>query len=62
MLASVTIVWFLVFNGAALLPPALNPILDPMVMIILSGLALALRYYLKKRFGIISSLATAPRR
>lgn len=62
MLASVTIVWFLVFNGAALLPPTLNPILDPMVMIVLSGLALALRYYLKKRFGIISSLATAPRR
>jgi len=62
MLVSVTIVWFLVFNGAALLPPALNPVLDPMLMVVLSALALALRYYLKKRFGIISSLATAPRR
>jgi uncharacterized membrane-anchored protein len=58
LLVSVT----LVFNGAALLPPSLNPILDPIVLIVLSGLALALRYYLKKRFGIISSLATAPRK
>jgi len=62
MLVSVTLVWFLVFNGAALLPPTVNPILDPMLMVILSALALALRYYLKKRFGIVSSLATAPRR
>lgn len=62
MLASVTLVWFLVFNGAALLPPALNPILDPILMLVISGLALALRFYLKKRFGIISSLASTPRR
>jgi len=62
MLGSVTLVWFLVFNGAALLPPSLNPILDPMVLVVLSALALAARYYLKKRFGIISSLATAPRK
>ncbi|WP_407855141.1 DUF1129 domain-containing protein [Enterococcus sp. 22-H-5-01] len=62
MLGSVTLVWFLVFNGAALLPQSLNPILDPMVLVVLSALALAARYYLKKRFGIISSLATAPRK
>ena len=62
MLASVTLVWFLVFNGAALLPATLNPILDPIVLVIVSALALGLRYYLKKRFGIISSLASAPRK
>ncbi|GAA2912499.1 DUF1129 domain-containing protein [Enterococcus pseudoavium] len=62
MLGSVTLVWFLVFNGTALLPPSLNPILDPMVMVVLAAIALAVRYYLKKRFGIISSLASAPRK
>ncbi|MDT2828662.1 DUF1129 domain-containing protein [Enterococcus viikkiensis] len=62
MLGSVTLVWFLVFNGAALLPASLNPILDPVVLIALAAIGLALRFYLKKRFGIISSLASAPRR
>lgn len=62
MLGSVTIVWFLVFNGAALLPASLNPILNPIVLMALAAIALVLRYYLKKHFGIISSLATAPRK
>ena len=61
MIACVTLVWLLVFNGAALLPRTLNPIIDPFVLAILSLAALGGRYYLKKRFNIVSSLAAPPR-
>lgn len=61
MIACVTIVWFLVFNGAALLPRSFNPIIDPLVLSILALAALGGRYFLKKRFNIVSSLAAPPR-
>ncbi|MGM0214269.1 DUF1129 domain-containing protein [Enterococcus sp. AZ109] len=57
ILGSMTLVWFLIFNGAIFLPPALNPIIDPFILVALGALALAARYYLKKRFGIVSSLS-----
>ncbi|MGG5314457.1 DUF1129 domain-containing protein [Enterococcus sp. AZ072] len=57
ILGSMTLVWFLIFNGAVFLPSSLNPIIDPLVLAVLGGIALAARYFLKKRFGIVSSLA-----
>ncbi|NGS78820.1 DUF1129 family protein, partial [Staphylococcus aureus] len=37
------------------------PVLDPVVVIIIGATALAIRYYLKKKYGIIGSLSV-PRR
>ncbi|GCF92380.1 membrane protein [Enterococcus florum] len=57
-LGSMTLAWFLIFNAAIFLPTQLNPFIDPFVLVTIGAGFLALRYYLKKRFGIISSLAS----
>ncbi|MBO1306344.1 DUF1129 domain-containing protein [Enterococcus sp. 669A] len=57
ILGSMTLVWFLIFNGAVFLPSSLNPTIDPVILTALGAIALAARYFLKKRYGIVSSLA-----
>jgi len=47
----------LAFAGSALLPRAINPVLDPTVMIIIGALVLVARHFLKKRYNMQSSLA-----
>ena len=41
------------FSATTLLPPVINPVLDPVVVIIIGATALAIRYYLKKNTGLL---------
>ncbi|MFV0560373.1 MAG: DUF1129 domain-containing protein [Enterococcus sp.] len=61
ILAISTLVWVIAFAGTTLLPPAINPLLDPIVVLVIGIAALGIRYYLKKKFNIVGSLAV-PRR
>lgn len=49
------LLWFVVIMGSALIP---QPILNPIIMMILGAVALGLRFYLKKKFNIVSSLSS----
>jgi uncharacterized membrane-anchored protein len=57
ILVLATIVWLAAFQGSILLPSAINPVLDPVVGVIISILVLLLRWYLKRRYGIVGSLS-----
>ncbi|RDC48532.1 DUF1129 domain-containing protein [Acinetobacter sp. RIT592] len=61
ILGGTTLIWVIAFSATTLLPPIVNPLLDPVVSIIIGAAALALRYYLKKKYGIVGSLSV-PRR
>ena len=61
ILGGTTLIWVIAFSATTLLPPVLNPLLDPVIIVIIGGFALALRYYLKKKYGIVGSLSV-PRR
>ncbi|GMA48166.1 DUF1129 domain-containing protein [Tetragenococcus muriaticus] len=50
-------VWTAVISLSALLPGAINPVLDPFFLVLLGGAALLLRYYLKKKYNIVGSLS-----
>lgn len=54
-------IWTAVISLSALLPAVINPILDPVLVIVLGGASLLLRYYLKKKYNIVGSL-TMPKR
>lgn len=61
ILGGTTLIWVLSFSATTLLPPVMNPLLDPIIIVIIGAAALALRYYLKKKYGILGSLSV-PRR
>ncbi|QVX02360.1 DUF1129 domain-containing protein [Enterococcus faecium] len=62
ILGGTTLLWVVLFSATTLLTPVINPVLeDPVVVIIIGATALAIRYYLKKKYGIIGSLSV-PRR
>ncbi|MFD1901186.1 DUF1129 domain-containing protein [Enterococcus termitis] len=42
------LLWLAVFAGSAMLPAVINPIFDPVIVIILGGVALVVRHFLKK--------------
>ena len=54
MLAAIGL-WTLSIIGSSLLPDSLNPHLSNIVVAIIGGITLALRFYLKKRFNIKSA-------
>ncbi|MBO0473795.1 DUF1129 domain-containing protein [Enterococcus ureasiticus] len=56
ILVSAMFLWIVVFAGSAMLPPVVNPILDPIIVIIIGGIALGVRYLLKKKYNMRSSL------
>ncbi|GGC94657.1 DUF1129 domain-containing protein [Enterococcus wangshanyuanii] len=51
------LLWIVVFAGSAMLPAVINPILDPVIVIVIGGLALIVRHFLKKKYNMRSSLA-----
>lgn len=55
------LVWISVIALSSLLPPVINIILDPVILVALGAASLGGRYYLKKRYNIVGSLS-APRR
>ena len=48
--------WIAVFAGSAMLPPVINPILDPMIALVIGALAFVARYFFKKNtiFKVVS--------
>ncbi|KAF1295069.1 hypothetical protein BAU15_04745 [Enterococcus sp. JM4C] len=52
-----TLLWVLSLAVTMMFPPVINPILEPMIVIVMGAIALAIRYYLKKKYGIVGSLA-----
>lgn len=50
-------VWTAVISLSSLLPVSINPILDPVILIVIGGIALLIRYYLKKKYKIVGSLS-----
>ncbi|MGK0552675.1 DUF1129 domain-containing protein [Enterococcus faecalis] len=47
--------WLAAFGGAAFLPAVINPVLDPIVTLIIGALAFVVRYFFKKKFNISGS-------
>ena len=53
--------WILIYVAASLLPATLNPQLPALVLLIIGATAFGLRYYLQKRYNILSTMAPQPR-
>ncbi|KAF1302677.1 MULTISPECIES: DUF1129 domain-containing protein [Enterococcus] len=51
------LLWIIVFSSSPLLPKAINPVLDPIITIVIGAAAFGLRYYLKKKYHIVGSLS-----
>lgn len=51
------VAWAFLFSMTMYLPASINPAIDPFLMGLLGVAALGLRYWLKKRFNIVGSLA-----
>lgn len=49
--------WILIFSSTPWLPSAINPIVDPIILIMIGAASFAVRYYLKKKYNIIGSLS-----
>lgn len=49
--------WVLIIGVSALIPPFINIILTPIALVVVGGAALGIRYYLKKKYNIVGSLA-----
>ncbi|NQN48827.1 DUF1129 family protein [Streptococcus suis] len=52
-----TLAWSLVFLLAALIPTSLNPILPPLVTILIGAAAFGARYLLKKKYNIRNAMS-----
>lgn len=52
------VIWLAAFAVAAFLPPVINPVLDPITMIVLGAVALVARYFFKKKYHIQGSFMT----
>lgn len=57
ILAALMIVWLALFSASSFLPAAINPVLSPLVLVIIGAIALAIRYYLKKKYNILSAMS-----
>lgn len=53
-------VWIAIISVSVMIPNPYNPQVDPVIQLIIGAAALGIKYYLKKKYNIISSLA-APR-
>ncbi|MFV0558886.1 MAG: DUF1129 domain-containing protein [Enterococcus sp.] len=53
--------WILVLGVTSAFPANINPVFNPLVVVLIGAAAIALRMYLKKKYNIIGSLS-APRR
>ncbi|EOL49431.1 hypothetical protein RV11_GL002375 [Enterococcus phoeniculicola] len=57
IIVGTTLLWVLSLAATMMLPPVVNPILEPMIVIVLGAIVLAVRYYLKKKYNIVGSLS-----
>ncbi|MEQ9809656.1 DUF1129 domain-containing protein [Streptococcus jiangjianxini] len=56
--------WLILFSATTFLPAAINPQLPPLLLILIGAIAFAVRYYLKKKYNILSAMSAqaTPRR
>ncbi|MFC3932771.1 DUF1129 domain-containing protein [Streptococcus dentapri] len=59
-MAVFTLIWIAFVGISSLIPAQLNPVLPGIATIIIGGLSFGLKYFLKKRYNIQSSLAAQP--
>ena len=52
-----TLAWSVVFILAALIPTAFNPVLPPLVTILIGAAAFGARYLLKKKYNIRNAMS-----
>ncbi|MHC5269265.1 DUF1129 domain-containing protein [Enterococcus sp. LJL98] len=57
IMAGAFLFWVLIIGVSALIPPAINFILTPTALVVVGAAALGIRYYLKKKYNIVGSLA-----
>ncbi len=50
--------WFLVFGLSVFIPVAINPVLDPVITLVMGVLTFGLRYWLKKQYNIQGTMFT----
>ncbi|GFE42429.1 DUF1129 domain-containing protein [Streptococcus canis] len=50
------LVWIALYSATAFLPTFLNPQLPPLALLIIGGAALALRYYLQRKYNIQNAM------
>ncbi|MDT2757933.1 DUF1129 domain-containing protein [Enterococcus asini] len=63
LMVPIFFIWMLLWSVTSLpMFDAINPVLPPIGTMIVGGVALLIRWYLKKTFNIQSSFATAPRK
>jgi uncharacterized membrane-anchored protein len=58
ILCAYMIIWVAVTSFAAFLPAAFNPVLDGITLIILAVIVFGIRYLLKRKFKIVSSITS----
>lgn len=56
-LAIMIVLWILLFSVTSILPTTINPQLPPIVLIIIGAIAFAIRYYIKKKYNILSVMS-----
>ena len=58
IMLGIMLVWILIFTAAGLIPSGINIVLQPIVYVSLAVLAVAVRYYLIKKYDIRGSIFT----
>ncbi|KHD46314.1 DUF1129 domain-containing protein [Streptococcus hongkongensis] len=53
--------WFGIYSATAFLPRSINPLLPPFPLVIIGGIAFALRYYLKRKYNVQNAMAAQQR-
>ncbi|MBR8699396.1 DUF1129 domain-containing protein [Enterococcus casseliflavus] len=57
ILVAAFMLWIVVISLSAMIQPPLNPQVDPVIEALIGAVALAAKYYLKRKYNIISSLS-----
>ncbi|HIZ54225.1 DUF1129 domain-containing protein [Enterococcus eurekensis] len=57
ILAGAFLAWITLIGFSALIPPVINVILPPVGLLLIGAAAFGVRYYLKKKYNIVGSLA-----
>lgn len=54
-------IWLLLYSATSFLPQAFNPVVPALLLLIAGGIALAARFYFKKKYNIQSAMDSRPR-
>lgn len=51
IIIALTFVWMMIFSASIMIPAAINPSLDPMILLVLAAAIYGIRYWIKKKVG-----------